>query len=379
MSSSRNRIASSNRSTSLVQSSGVLDELQDSLIHGSLARRVDLLRRVTDLFMHGAEHYSEDHISVFDDVFECLVSHIHHEAQIQLSQRIAPVATAPRRLIRHLAMHDLIEVASPVLAQSDRIDDETLIEVARAKDQPHLLAIAARPTLRGAVTDILVERGNHEVVCAVTGNPHAELTDRGYDTLVQRGDDNDWIATCIQMRPSMPRHHYVRLVAKASDKVRAQLAANFPQAPDAVEKTIASITERARRAPASFSEQTVISHQLVQLLHDDGRLDDRQVGQFAMETQFDEVCAALACMSGIPVTLAETMMVEAQEEGLFMLGKVCGLSWPTVREIVALRVRLGHQPESDPDAGRAIYQQLHNSTAHQVLRFHRMQITAMAM
>jgi uncharacterized protein (DUF2336 family) len=365
----------SDAETRHAEARGMLNDLQASLANGSLSRRVELLQRVTDLFMHGADQFSDDHISVFDDVFECLVSHMHDDAQIELARRMAPVASAPRRLIRYLAMHDLIEVAAPVLSQSDRLDEETLLEVARSKDQHHLKAIAERSHICGAVTDVLLERGDDEVVGAVASNANADLTDRGHATLISRAEQHDWIFTCLQMRPSMPRHFYLQLVAKASKEVRARLSATYPQSAEAVAEAVDDVSHRVLAASAALQDEIHTSHRLVRLLHEDGRLDDRQVERFARDRKFNELCAALACMARIPLSLAEALMIESQDEGLFILGKVCGLSWHTVCEIVTLRVHLGYRAECDKDAARDSYQQLRISTAQQILRFHRMRLT----
>ena len=48
----------------------LLDELQSALSHGTVARRVETLRRVTDLFVNGAVDYSDEQIALFDDVFQ---------------------------------------------------------------------------------------------------------------------------------------------------------------------------------------------------------------------------------------------------------------------------------------------------------------------
>ena len=40
----------------------LLDELQATLAHGTVARRVETLRRVTDLFLGGAVDYSDQQI-----------------------------------------------------------------------------------------------------------------------------------------------------------------------------------------------------------------------------------------------------------------------------------------------------------------------------
>ena len=87
----------------------LLDELQTTLTHGTVARRVETLRRVTDLFIDGAVGFSDDQIGLFDDVFQCLIVHIETSAKALLANRLAPINTAPPLTIRALASDDLIE------------------------------------------------------------------------------------------------------------------------------------------------------------------------------------------------------------------------------------------------------------------------------
>jgi len=143
-------------SKSPANSESLLDELQAALAHGTVARRVETLRRVTDLFLNGAVDYSSDQIELFDDVLQCLMDHIETSAKALLANRLAPIDTAPPLTIRALAFDDLIEVAAPVLSRSERLDDDALIETARTKSQAHLMAISTRRVLSGAVTDVLV-------------------------------------------------------------------------------------------------------------------------------------------------------------------------------------------------------------------------------
>ena len=80
------------------------------------------------------------------------------------------------------------EVAAPVLSRSERLDDEALIETARSKSQAHLMAISTRRVLSGAVTDVLVLRGNDEVIQSTVNNPGAEFSERGFTRLVNRAE-----------------------------------------------------------------------------------------------------------------------------------------------------------------------------------------------
>jgi uncharacterized protein (DUF2336 family) len=110
-------------------------ELEDAIQSGSKERRVDTLRRVTDLFLADADQFNERQIALFDDVFDHLVERIETKAMAELSLRLAPVENAPIRLIRKLARNDEIAVAGPVLTQSARLTASDLTEIAATKSQ----------------------------------------------------------------------------------------------------------------------------------------------------------------------------------------------------------------------------------------------------
>jgi uncharacterized protein (DUF2336 family) len=354
----------------------LLDELQSTLAHGTVARRVETLRRVTDLFINGEVDYSDEQIALFDDVFQCLIQHIEVSARALLSNRLAPVDTAPPQTVRALALDDVIEVAGPVLTLSMRVDDQTLIETARSKSQAHLMAISKRKVLSSAVTDALVQRGNDEVVQSTVSNSGAEFSERGFTRLVGRAEGDDDLATCVGLRPNLPRHLYLKLLAKASDTVRQRLEAANPKQAAEIPLAVREATRRARSAKLATTEQTEIAHALVKSLFEDGRLDERQVAQFAEGGKFDETNAAIAALANVSVAIAENMMIETRAEGVMILCKVAGLSWSTVRTIIDLRDDLAGGEPTDLNACRDTYERLRPSTAQQVLRFHRMQQTS---
>ncbi|MFQ3454346.1 DUF2336 domain-containing protein [Bradyrhizobium sp. UFLA01-814] len=356
----------------------LLDELQTTLAHGTVARRVETLRRVTDLFINGSVNYSDEQIVLFDDVFQCLLEHIENSAKALLANRLAPIDTAPPQTIRTLAFDDLIEVAGPVLTLSPRLDDDTLIETARSKSQAHLLAISNRKTLSGAVTDVLVLRGNDEVIQSAVNNPGAEFTERGFTRLVSRAEGDDNLSTCVGLRPNIPRHLYLKLVAKASDAVRQRLEAANPQQAKEIPIAVKEATRRARSAPAAVTPDTAIAHALVKSLYQDGRLDEFQLAAFAEAGKFDETNASLAALANVSVSVAENMMIETRAEGVMILAKVSGLSWSTVRAIINLRDDISGGEPTDLQACKDTYERLRPSTAQQVLRFHRMQQSAPA-
>ncbi len=358
-------------SKSAVTTENLLDELQAALSHGTVARRVETLRRVTDLFINNAVDYSDEHTKVFDDVFQCLIVQIETSARALLAERLASIGAAPPQIIRTLALDDFIEVAGPVLSKSERLDETTLIEIARSKSQAHLKAISQRRVLSEALTDVLVTRGNGEVVQSTAANPGAQLSEGTLTDLVTRAERDDDLATCIGLRPDLPRHHYLKLVAKASSSVRKKLEAAHPELAEEVSSVVQEAAQRIRAA--TMTRQTEMARALVKSLYNDGRLNEFQVATFAEQGKFDETNAGLAALAGVSVEVAENMMIESRTEGVMILAKVAGMSWSSVRAIIAMREKLSGGSHTDMLTVRDAYEALRSSTAQQVLRFHRMQ------
>jgi uncharacterized protein (DUF2336 family) len=154
------------------------------------------------------------------------VATIEQSSRALLSIRLGPVAIAPPKILRVFACDDAIDVASPILTQAENLDSETLIECARTKNQEHLLAISGRKALPEALTEVLVERGDQQVVLTTAKNKGAKFSVKGFDTLHQalpgRRCANE---TCVGLRPDLPPQLFDRLLTAASAKVRAALEA----------------------------------------------------------------------------------------------------------------------------------------------------------
>lgn len=359
------------RSKSAKSSENLLEELQTALSHGTVAQRVEALRRVTDLFVGNAVDYSDEHVRVFDDVFQCLIAQIETSARALLADRLAPVAAAPPKIMRTLALDEVIEVSGPVLSKSERLDEATLIEIARTRGQAHLKAISLRRVLSEALTDVLVSRGDEDVVRSTVSNPGSQLSEGSLVDLVTRAERDDDLATCIGLRADLPRHHYLKLVAKASLTVRRKLEAAHPELADDVSSVVREAAQRIRNA--TMTRQTEMARALVKSLHEDGRLTEFQVAIFAEQGKFDETNAGIAALAGVAVETAETMMIESRTEGVMILAKAAAMQWSSVRAIIALREKLSGGSQTDMLTLRDAYEALRSSTAQQVLRFHRMQ------
>src|SRR5580693_7532797 len=158
----------------------LIPELEQVLQRGSRQKRVEALRRITALFLAGADSYTDQHVDVFGDVFGHLIAEIETKARAELASSLAPVPNAQIKVLRTLAQDDDIAVAGPVLKLAPRLPEADLLDLAHTKSQAHLQAISVRQDLGEAITDVLVRRGDVEVARSIADNRAARISETGF-------------------------------------------------------------------------------------------------------------------------------------------------------------------------------------------------------
>jgi len=348
----------------------LIHELESSIAHSSDERRSAMLRHLTDLFLVGSDQYTDDEIDLIDDVFVRLVATIEDSSRALLAIRLGPVSTAPPKILRLLACDDAIEVASPVLTQAERLDTETLIECARTKQQEHLLAISRRKTLPEALTDVLVERGDQQVVLSTAKNVGAKFSSKGFDIMVTRSHGDDQLAACVGARPDLPPRLFEQLLEAASETVRARLVAERKHAVSDVNRVIGDVTSRIQTAAASQPLSYAAAQVLVESMHRAGALTPAKLEEFASAGRFEELVAALSLLSGVPTAAVERNMRDAHAQSLLVVAKAIGLSWETTRSIMVLAAKRYRRSTSGIDQLMPSFNRLKRATAQQILDFH---------
>ncbi|MCC6949212.1 MAG: DUF2336 domain-containing protein [Bradyrhizobiaceae bacterium] len=352
------------------QAQSLIRELEDSIRKGSNDQRVTTLRRVTDLFLHRAERLDEEQIRLFDDVIGRLAAEIEEAALAELSRRLAPVENAPYETIRNLAHQDSIAVSGPVLARSPRLSDGDLVEIARTRGQPQLLAIAGRDQLGEAVTDVLVERGDGEVVHKVVGNVGARFSDLAFTELVDRAKRDDRLAENVGRRIDIPPHLFRKLMSQATERVQARLlSAAEPGMRTAIEEFLSDISRKVEAKPELASRSYSAAKSYVQLLAQSGRLGRRELVNFAREGRFEETVVALSELSGVPLDIVDRVMHGDGLEPLLVLCKAKEFDWQTVRPIILVRRDCRKLAPSDLEDACQDFNSLSVATADRVLRF----------
>ena len=355
----------------MMRSPTLLDELEAALVSGSNTRRIEILTRVTDLFVGGASSYSDDQIGVFDDIMARLITTIEAKARARLSYRLAPIANAPSNVIHMLAFDDDIEVARPVLTHSERLDERALLASASSKGQQHLHAIAQRRSLSEAVTDVLVERGDRDVVHSVVRNSGARFSDAGFRMLVKRSSEDDALATDVGLRRDIPRPHFLMLLERASNAVRVRLSAENPQAGSTIEGVIAEVAGGLRNDARNASPDFAAAQAAVERLNRLHRIGEAEIYQYARDRKFEETAIALAIMCDTPIDVVERALLDPGAEIVLILAKVAGLSSTTTKQILLLRAADRGMSAKDLDNALTSFNRLQPDTARRVLGFFR--------
>src|SRR5215813_10036987 len=151
--------------------------LDEIVRNGDPERRGEAARRIADLFFQDAANLRPRHIDLLDELLIDLVPHAELITRAELAERLSLFENAPRVLVGRLARENEILVAGPILRRSPVLDEEALLEIARVKGQGHLLAMSERSQLSPDLTDVIVERGDREVVRRAVGNTGAKFSE----------------------------------------------------------------------------------------------------------------------------------------------------------------------------------------------------------
>ncbi|AUC99388.1 MULTISPECIES: DUF2336 domain-containing protein [Bradyrhizobium] len=346
----------------------LIPELDDIVRSGDPKRRADAARRLGELFLQGAASFRPDHIDLFDGVLTSLVPHAELDARIDLAERLAPLANAPRHLVGKLAREDDVAIAGPLLRRSPVIDDQVLVEIANAKGQGHLLAMAERSRLSTALTDVIVRRGDRDVVRCAAGNAGAAFSDDSFANLVRRASQDGVLTLKIGRRDDLPPEHLKSLLAGSIDVIRRRLfdvakpdrQAEIKLAMNEIEGVIAQVEGRDFAA----AQRAILA------LHRAGELNEAAVLGFAKAFKYEESVAALAAMTGVKIVTLDRLIAGDRYDPILIASKTIGFEWPTVRALIMMRLGPNRVPSpADIEGARVNFVRLMPSTAQRVVDF----------
>jgi uncharacterized protein (DUF2336 family) len=356
----------------------IVDEVERAISTGSAERRLETIKRVTELFLASAGSYNGEQIELFDHVLERLVKTIEIRsiadvsariALAELSTQLAPVSQAPPSVVRHLARHDEITVAGPILKESARLDQQDLIEVAETKGEQHLLAIAGRWWLKEVVTDALLARRYPSVSRRIINNPGARVSAGGFAIVLAQAESDPELAIETGIRIDLPPELRNQLLRNATEVVRSRLLSRAP--PHIFEEIRIAIAAVAADVNRDMSRvhDFATAKRFVALLNESGELNEATLFDFAKQRKYEETVAALAVLSRSTIEIIRPLMQSLRDDGVLVPCKAADLSWDTVSAILESRFSVGSMGPHELAKAQTEFAKLATENARRLLRF----------
>ena len=345
-----------------------LQGLDDAVQRGTPESRMRALQHTTDLLIAG--RYSDDEIWTFGEVIGRLADEIEVAARAQLARRLARFDRAPVNIIHKLAFDDSIDVAGPVLQESERLETYALVANACTKSQPHLLAISKRKSIEQAVTDVLVTRGNREVVNSVASNDGARLSEFGFLHMIQRAEGDSILAEQLGLRNDIPRHLFQQLIAKASVEVKKRLEDERPAMVDQIQSSVTEVTGTLQSKFGPVSRSHFVAKRVVATQHQQGNLNEDSISGYARSHRLDEVTIGLSLLCSLPGDVIERALVDKNREMLLVLAKALDFSWATTMSLLFLGAKDHRITAQDLTDLENEFGRLNVKTSRSVLEFY---------
>lgn len=342
-----------------------LKELEVAVSRGSAESRQRALWYATDLLIAG--RYSDDEIWIFGEIIGVLEQDIEVAARAQLARRLARVDNAPVNIINKLAFDDSIDVAGPVLRQSEQLDARALVANARSKSQLHLLAISERKSIIEDVTDVLVTRGNQEVVNSVARNGGARFSDFGILHMIKRSEDDSILVEQLGRRKDIPRHLFQQLIAKASDNTKKRLENGRPELASQIQTSVTDVTGALHSKFGPASKSYFAAKRAVAIENHLGNLNESKIVEYAQSRKLEQATVGLSLLCSLPVDVVERALTNTNPELVLILARALGFSWETTMSLLFLGAP-GHRIASqDLDDMKREFAGLNIETSQSVL------------
>jgi uncharacterized protein (DUF2336 family) len=233
-----------------------------------------------------------------------------------------------------------------------------------------MLAISKRKSIAESVTDVLVTRGDQEVVNSVASNKGARFSDFGFLHMIQRAEGDSILAEQLGLREDIPRQVFQQLIAKASDDVKKRLES---ERPDMAAQIQSSVTEVAGTLQSKFgpvSRSHFVAKRVVATQHQQGNLSENSISLYARSHKIDEVTIGLSLLCGLPGDVIERALLDKNREMLLILTKALDFSWATTMSMLFLGAKDHRITAKDLKDLETEFGRLNVETSRSVLKFY---------
>ncbi len=200
------------------------------------------------------------------------------------------------------------------------------------------------------MTDVIVRRGDRDVVRRAAGNAGAHFSQTGYSTLIKRSAQDGVLTLAVGRRDDLSDQQLKDLLAGTIDIIRRRLFEVVkPDRQVAIKQAISEITGMTE--PVVNGRDFGPAQRTILALHNAGELNEGALFGFAKAHKYEESIAALSAMSGVKIATLDRLIMGDRFDPILMVSKAIGIEWATAAGFDSASVG------SKPGAGSVRYRE----------------------
>lgn len=206
-----------------VASRGLADDLIQLAAEKSSAKRLELLRRLTDVYLKRNIKGSPAAEYLFNDLITEVLDKISAPDRAEASEHLSNQPDIPEFLAHRLATDKDIAVSAPMVRNYRGMSEQTLLVVAKTGSQEQLRHVAGRAVVTPPVAEIVVDRGDQKTVRILAANQGAQFSRSGMRKLVEKSAKDVDLQALIVERADLTLETVGTLLPLVSQEIAARL------------------------------------------------------------------------------------------------------------------------------------------------------------
>ncbi|WP_319532973.1 DUF2336 domain-containing protein [uncultured Cohaesibacter sp.] len=352
----------------------MLDTITDLAREKSSDKRRELLGRVADMFFDGAELHTDHESLLFRDIVLKMLNDVDDEGRAEFSERAASEGRLPIEIARQLAQ-DEVAVAGPMLKNSPVLTDEDFVNFSQTLSPEHLENIAQRETLSGTVTDALIENGTREVWHKVSQNRGAEITAKGFDTLVSNATDDEVLQQSLSSRPDIPESAAKDLLPLLPPEGKARLAKLFQKDAQAAGELVAEAQKKVIEQKLAGRKGRIETKLLISDIKEGKTELSDAIVYLADGDRGSDIVMLLAAVTDINDAIISNVFYQTNDEPIAILCKSMDISTGAFTKLMNVRQEKLGLALSVVGRSIARYKDLDVASSQRAMRFVQMRKT----
>lgn len=319
------------------------------------------------------EGLSPEALPLFDDIMTTLAQEMEADLLASLSVKIATHKPQVERFSRHLAFHEDVAVAAPVLQHMNILSDHDLVNLVENRSQGHIQAISRRAQVSTQVSDAIIEKGSDETLNILVRNRGAQFSRQGAETLTDKAQANPDLLEGLVHNRRIPVDLVNELYFVAEARVRNLiLERNAGLDPHVLDEALKQSRDRVAlrhgALPADFEKAMAKA----EALKNRGGLGPADLAAMVREPSKTQFVAALAVLAEVDYITAQKVIDRREFDALAILCKASDLPRSLFLTFAVVLLNDDANAMAKAQSYGRLYQDLPVETAMRTIRFWRM-------